>query len=136
MTIDTASELRPAAARLREAARKATPGPWTAEHPSWAGENAVLSTALNGHAVAVCGEETKGADHPASADAAWIALASPLLAEPLAALLEHFAAKYERLTEVFGDPPSGPAHRLAAGKPELSVDFALAVARIINGRQP
>lgn len=121
--VDAYSELRLAIVRLREAAGKATPGPWTAEHPSWAGENAVLSTALNGHAVAVCGEETKGAYHPASADAAWIALVDPLLAGPLAALLG-WAGEQVRMNE-----HRAPRHR-------VNVDQAVAVARAVNGRQP
>lgn len=60
-------------AAIRERADKATPGPWTSEHESWAGPNAVLSTTFNGHAVAVCGEEAQ--PYPASVDAAFIAAA-------------------------------------------------------------
>lgn len=80
-----AEELRAAAARLREHAKSASTWPWTSA-PSWAGENAVLNA--GGHPVAVCGEEIPGSDYPASADAAWIALAHPGLAEPLARLLD------------------------------------------------
>jgi hypothetical protein len=115
-----AEELRAAAAKLRKTAKNATPGRWTAEHQSWAGDNAVLSYATNGHAVAVCGEEVKGADHPASADAAWIALAHPGLAEPLAAWLESAAKHAGKVVD--------PANQAI-----IADQDALAVARVING---
>ncbi|TDD77710.1 hypothetical protein [Actinomadura rubrisoli] len=110
-----ATELLAAARLLRETAVKATPGPWTAEHSSWAGDNAVLSTVIGGHAVAVCGEEVRGVTLPASADAAWIALMGPDKAEPLATFLHHVAE-----TWVF---QKGAIR-----------GFALAIARAVTGR--
>jgi hypothetical protein len=60
-------------AEIEDRARSATPGPWASGHKSWAGENAVLSIILNGLPVAICGEETANTEHPASADAEFIA---------------------------------------------------------------
>ncbi|WP_030506421.1 hypothetical protein [Microbispora rosea] len=131
-------ELRAAANKLRETAKNATPGRWTSEHQSWAGDNAVLSYATNGHAVAVCGEEIAGADHPASADAAWIALMHPGLAEPLAAWLEE-SANAALIHKPYSEYAGLPDHRwcMACDDEECdglqNVDRAAAVARVILG---
>ncbi|WP_188187991.1 hypothetical protein [Nonomuraea sp. SYSU D8015] len=136
--LEPCQELRQAATTLRETAANATRGPWrrvadadpdfiTRYSPNhianWEGD--YLDSVANA-----------GDGEQANRDASWICLVSPLLAEPLAALLDHFAAKYERLHEIFGAPISGPDDRLAKGEPELHVDFALAVARVINGTAP
>lgn len=120
------NELLAAATILRETAAKAAPGPWTSGLPSWAGgANVVLNS--TGLPVAVCGEEIEGADHPASADAAWIALVSPVVAEPLATWLEEVAQQYEA-------PPCDDPTGVCNGC-ERREDFvsALAVAQLING---
>lgn len=132
-----AEELRAAANKLRETAKNATPGPWTAEHPSWAGDNAVLSYATNGHAVAVCGEEIKGANHPASADATWIALVHPALAGPAAELFEHIADDMQDCAarEVHLGPNARHATVVLDDRDQMYHDWtaALAAARVILG---
>lgn len=92
-TVTPAEEVRAAIAILDASLAPTTPAPWTAEHTSWAGDNAVLSTSLNGHPVAVCGKEIRDADHPASADAAWIALADPDLGRTLLDILKNAAER-------------------------------------------
>ncbi|MBF8187360.1 hypothetical protein ITP53_16790 [Nonomuraea sp. K274] len=138
--MSTSDELKAAAAKIRVAARGATAGPWKAT-PVWSPDAAVTS-AVYSHAhptgtpeseVVASGQKRYpkgGLRNPCNA--LWIAMANPDLAEPLAALLEHFASRYERMSEMFGAPAGGPSERLAAGKPELHADFALAVARAIN----
>jgi hypothetical protein len=113
------TELRQAAAKLRQTAAKATPGPWE-DHSTGDGPWPVLvaggpvpgdpagyrDTVIKVH-------ESVREDILAVADAAWIALAGPQIAEPLADLLEAFA--------------------LVA--PVLNTDKALAIARAINGKE-
>lgn len=129
-----ADELRDAATTLRQTATKATPGPWTSGLPSWAGSNAVLNS--HGHPIAVCGDETEGADHPASADAAWIALASPLLAEALADLLNAAATTWDHQLAYSADHSAlhhadpGCGRRVEQCR---CLDAALGVARALNG---
>lgn len=132
-TLTPGQELRQAAATLRESAAKTTRGPWTRtpdSHTATYGDNFIANWGgeyLDSVANAGDGEN-------AACDATWICLVNPLLAEPLASLLDHFAAKYERLQEMFSTSVRGPDDRLADGEPKLHVDFALAVARVINGR--
>ncbi|MEV4179900.1 hypothetical protein AB0J28_00455 [Streptosporangium canum] len=131
-------ELRTAAAKLREAAKSTTPGPWaTADcelYPRW-----ILSeTATEPESPHYAADVAKSYSDDdglsiSDADWAWMAFASPALAEPLAALFDHYAAKYERLSETFGHPVTKPSDRLAEDKPQLHIDFALAVARAILG---
>lgn len=91
-----AEELRAAARLLRETASKATPGPWhdfsTDEDGAW--PVMVIGAAGpaddRGQDVLIV-HETVDEEIVATEDAAWIALASPALAEPLAAVLDDHA---------------------------------------------
>jgi hypothetical protein len=95
-----AEELRAAAAKLRETAANASPGPWSAQDFAFR------------HGLA---------------DAAWIALMDPAVAEPLAAWLEETARQYEMPPCDFPDGVCNSCERRD--------DFvhAMAVAHIING---
>ncbi|WP_031166029.1 hypothetical protein [Streptosporangium roseum] len=139
-----AEELRAAATHLREAAANATPGPWEVGNGEVIGlgieQTGRGSFSYTAQLVQVLDDATRDEENygghdlgSTAADAAWIALASPALAEPLAALFDHYAAKYERLGETFGHPVTKPGERLAEGKPQLHVDFALTIARVILG---
>lgn len=104
-----ADELRAAAALLRETASRATPGPWGAEEVS-ARVLGVLSYSASSP-VASIGDP---AEPYVPGDAAWIALASPALAEPLARWLSFVAETW--------------VHQRATARHQ-----ALAVARAITG---
>ncbi|GAA4221461.1 hypothetical protein FHR32_005097 [Streptosporangium album] len=114
-----ATELRTAAAKLREMAKPATPGPWfTADcelYPRWV-LSATATEGESGYAayVAKSYSDDDGLD-VSDADWQWMAFASPALAEPLAAWLELTA-----------DYPRGMAN---SGR-------ALDVARVVNGTAP
>ncbi|MEU6781457.1 hypothetical protein ABZ912_19815 [Nonomuraea angiospora] len=136
-TTTVADELRTAAATLREAAKEATRGPWV--------KHGTLGDRQNdGHAwtitrpycdkgapdgcepdcianVLTTGAEGCEEDNLREADAAWICLANPLLAEPLATALEHAAKEYEH----FGTRSDWTDCPTAAS--------LLPVARTING---
>lgn len=132
-------ELRQAAAVLRETAAKATPGPWL--HHATIGERSE-----DGHTYTItrpyCGNQTLEPCSPAcgadvlttglegceednltEADAAWIALANPLLAEPLAAWLE----------EVADEAAAHEAQGMGNSADEIAEVWPLAVARALNG---
>lgn len=80
-------ELRAAASIVRERAAKATPGPWL--------EGGYGNYGPTVHDVAsTFGIETEDSDR-GKGNAAWIALANPLLAEPLADWLEETAEGFE-----------------------------------------
>lgn len=108
-TVDGPGLLRAAAQKLRDTAAKVTPGPWFD----------------NGNGHVMYGEAGTGESPDAliaeSWDAAWIALASPVLAEPLADQLEAIA----ELDETLGSG-IGPVTARA-------VISALAVARAVLG---
>lgn len=116
-----ADELRAAATLLRETANKATPGPWSAS-PVWSprsqATSAVYSLAhpTGTHASEVVPSMLATPKRPLvrPGDAAWIALMSPAVAEPLAAWLDFLALLID------GDhaAPDGYAHAL---------DFARAI---------
>lgn len=85
-------ELRAAATLLRETARAATPGPWGVETVV---RDSIGAYSYPGHSfVATIGDRT--ADEYVVRDAAWITLANPELAEPLADLLDSIADEHER----------------------------------------
>lgn len=142
-TIETETSavvLRAAANKLREMAKGTTSGPWLIiDTDTW--PRLMISTGQSEEgdpyrAAEVAKSSRDGDDDGldvSDADWAWMAFASPALAEPLAMLFDHFAAKYEHLAKLFPDGGNGPAERLAEGGPWLHVDFALAVARVING---
>ena len=91
MSADTRSPaeiLRAAAARLEQAAAKAEPGPWYTEPDDLDRGHDVWSR-TTGHMPAFGLSEN---------DAAWIAMMSPVIAEPLSAWLEQAA---DELTEVY-----------------------------------
>lgn len=92
-----AEELRAAAAKLRETAGTATDGPWQLDGPYWwhSGDcTHVVTDARDRMSVAVM-PQREDAPHR-DANAAWIALAHPGLAEPLAKWLEREAKYAER----------------------------------------
>ena len=105
-----AEEMRAAAKLLRETGTVTTPGPWTTGHVpgvGWCVSNPTLS---------MCVAAEQG--WLGEGDAAWIALAHPGLAEPLAQWLENTSLTLGR-----------PGHREWHGTEKA----ALAAARIING---
>jgi hypothetical protein len=108
-----AEELRAAATKLRETASKATPGPWRV------GGGTSIGVGIEPHSRgsfaydAIVAEATSEEDREndvetafgwdrvvevgtPAADAEWIALASPALAEPLADLLDSIAAEWDK----------------------------------------
>jgi hypothetical protein len=76
--VTPAEELRAAAAKLRETAKKATRGPWTSYSGRVDSHAGTIGIALNGYT-----------------DSEWIALMHPGRAEQLAALLEEIARQHE-----------------------------------------
>ena len=82
-----AEELRAAATLLRETASKATPGPWTVH--TIAGIGRTVNDPEGSLSIPV------GTSWVSADDGAWIALMSPAVAEPLAAVLDDQAATYE-----------------------------------------
>jgi hypothetical protein len=131
-----ADELREAAARCREAGAAASPPPWRRDGMTIATGWDTAALAYNG------------------VDAAWIALASPALAEPLAAWLEQAAHDFdveveEHRPDCCGDVHEEPGllhmdgcggwvtvYRDHGGVPCGCFDHALAVARVLNGTTP
>lgn len=111
------AELRAAAAKLRETGKQATAGPWEVRGGNDVSSNVV---SLDG-SVVIDGGGHQGAKKAVvfgaalHADAAWIVLVSPALAEPLAVVLE---AEAELISRV--------VHQEALYIP------ALATARVIN----
>ena len=105
-----AEELRTAATRLRETAAEATGGPWE----NGEDDHLWIGGSVWGYSVRKKGEFLNG-------DPAWIALANPALAEPLAQLLEDQAAMYEDFL------PRG------TDIAERIVWRGLGVARVVNG---
>lgn len=134
-----AEELRAAATLLRETASTATPGPWHTVGLPW---NHDTPFVVAGHpdphvgkfvadVEQVFGDDEDDRDH--GPDAAWIALASPALAEPLAVLLDTLADVMEWL----GPPEVMSGGHLidGMGVPRIEWDRALTCARAITGRQ-
>jgi hypothetical protein len=118
MSDQPAALLRQAAEKLRETAKHATPGPWSAEESTEYGFR--VGTADQKAWVAWTGEYD---DEPVEsrADARWIALMSPALAGPLADWLESEASYW---ANVYVGQPMPPRDHLA-----------LAVARTILGKE-
>lgn len=113
-------ELRAAATLLREAAAKATPGPWTVRP----GNDVSANVARNDDLIIDGGGYTSDGKVTVygaalNTDAAWIALASPLLSEPLAAWLESCAKHASKVSDPRNQEIIADSH-------------ALAVARVIN----
>lgn len=99
----SAELLRRAAAKLRETAAKATPGPWMTSRIAGIG-SALHDSELHIHIPV-------GTTDVSAADGAWIALASPIIAEPLATYLENEATTADELTAIGLGP--GEPYRLA-----------------------
>jgi hypothetical protein len=138
--VTPAEELRAAATKLRETAAKATRGPWiyypTVSRRDLDGDEQPF-TVSRGYCKKEMGSDPCEADCGADVakaggmgceedvlsgdNAAWISLVNPLLAEPLAMLLEDQAAMYE--------------HYLLRGADvaERIVWRGLGAARVING---
>lgn len=135
-----ADELCAAARKIRDTARGTTPGPWGV------GNGVEIGIGIEQHSPGRFSYDTllaevtsendrindvedakdyRGVDLTVGspeADAAWIALASPVIAEPIAAWLEGAAGAYDAFTESHGPDVA-----------ERIVYDALAVARAING---
>jgi len=94
--------LRRAAARLRETAAEVTPGTWVVERTN----RSVWVMADRGLYVANTGTSDIDESPRVQADAEWIALASPAIAEPLAAWLESEQA-------VWGEDATPPSLAIA-----------------------
>lgn len=128
----TAQELKTAATRLRDTATKATPGPWHTVGLPW---NHGIPYVIAGHHDPHVGAFIADVDHigddpgeterDQAADAAWIALANPALAEPLADLLDAI----DWLTEAWAAyRKQDPGHAI--------VNAANKIAAVINGSEP
>jgi hypothetical protein len=133
-----ADELRAAATKLRETASKATPGPWHTVGLPWNHETPYV---VAGHPDPHVGkfvaevEQVFGDldedDRDHAPDAAWVALANPALAEPLAIVLEDAAELYEWALE-----RCHPELReQLEPRVRVQVENELAVARALNGGQ-
>jgi len=117
--MSSSDQLKRAAAKLREAAAKATPGPWEFVPDLYGDRGAITSTA-----VAVGGWDTLIIDVPNDSEspaAEWIALASPVIAEPIAVWLTRWADLIDR------------APQWREGPFRCDQDHAIAVARAILG---
>lgn len=127
-----ATELCAAAAKLRAVAEIATGGPWEIRPGNNVSSNIAASAVEGGGWMVIDGggwsEEVDGKlkavvyGAALNADAAWITLMHPGMAEPLAKWLEDAARGYEGFAEDHG-------HDVA----ERVVWHALAVARVVNG---
>lgn len=131
-SLSPSEELRSAAEKLRARAKKATPGPWRPgfEGAVWRSVDALLCESFDEN------------------DAQWIAMMSPLLAEPLAGMFGEYAARYDLHVSAIlchydhGDDCKGHP-RPACGNCASWVnaqenrctcwDEALSAARVING---
>ena len=122
-----ADDLRAAATLIRATASKATPGPWEIRD----GNKVSSNVAARDERMVIDGggwtDGTKAVVYGAAliADAAWIALMSPAVAEPLAAWLEATATDIEISEE---DRKAGWSAFISPAHP------ALTVARAILGR--
>ena len=126
-----ADVLRTAAARVRETARSATRGPWAAEESREHGFR--VGTSDGQEWVAWTGAYDDEPD-PSRADAAWIALMHPGLAEPLAAWLEAADLHEPVICEKHeGCKPLGCQRCAEEDWPCADARRAVAVARIILG---
>ncbi len=132
MSDSPAVVLRTAAARVRETARGATRGPWAAEESREHGFR--VGTSDGQEWVAWTGAYDDEPD-PSRADAAWIALMHPGLAEPLAAWLEETADLHEQNTLPGHANIIPPGCQWCADEdwPCADTRRALAVAHIILG---
>lgn len=122
-----AAELRAAAAKLREMADRTIGGPWYTVGLPW---NDRTLYVIAGDEDPHRGMYVADVEHPTlersgteNANAEWIALANPAIAEPLAAWLEDCAGQAESMP--------GPGRFGTCDEPG-SVQHALAVARAIN----
>lgn len=114
-----AEELRAAAARLRETAKGAPRGPWEFVENLYWGRDAIVNPEAMGWDALVLSVHDLG-ETPV---ARWAALVHPGLAEPLADLLEFLSGCIEY-----------DAKRGRSGT--MREEYALAVARVINGGPP
>lgn len=131
----TADLLRKAAAKLREMAKDTTGAPWLAAdcnvYPRW-----ILGTPTGGPDyapdVARVYSDSEDALQVGDADWQWMAFASPALAEPLAALLEH-CAKNRDAAQQAAASVSDESGRITADQIDQLTPWALPVARVILG---
>ena len=115
-------ELHTAATKLRETASKATPGPWTDRSTDDTGAWPIMIVGGDdspgdgrGEPVLIV-HESVTEEIVGREDAAWIALAGPQIAEPLAEQLEETASWWDQFS--LTPEPTNPA---------------LVLARAING---
>ncbi|MBN0040233.1 hypothetical protein JN535_08660 [Cellulosimicrobium cellulans] len=100
----SADLLRRAAAKIRDTAQAATPGPWEQEGSSIAAGEFIILDALPDGGTGTWTKQT--------ADAAHVAMWSPLVAELVAQWLDDAARRDERKPRPMG-PHDVQAHRLA-----------------------
>lgn len=124
MTDSPAAELRAAAALLRGAASKTTPGQWV---KCWGTRLGSPAVALLEHVHPDGGSQVTLAHFDRRGDAAWIALLSPTMAEPLAAWLDG-TAHYMRFEEAACSSPEAAA-RMFEEKYARPLEFARAVTK-------
>ncbi|MGS2641711.1 hypothetical protein [Streptosporangium sp. G12] len=108
-------ELRAAAAKLRETAGNATPGPWMSMDD---GDRLVAPIVENDGTVSPFGMDNVVCEPMGGENAAWMALVHPGLAEPLAELMEESARQADM------NEHRAPRHR-------RDLTQALAVAHVI-----
>lgn len=123
-------DVRAAAKKLRETARKATPGPWQCDGPYWWDSTdctTVITTEPSRHPVTVMPRQDEATEQREE-NARWIALANPHLGEPLADLLDHIADEYDR------DPCDDPTGVCNRCERQPAILLAELVANALLGR--
>lgn len=120
----TAEDLRKAAAKLREMAQGTTPAPWEVFdcelYPRWIlgqpeGDSVYATDVAKSYT-----ENGEDGLTVSDADWRWMAFASPAIAEPLAALLDDAADRFDYFCDL-------------SNKGHLTLEYELAVARVILG---
>ncbi|MFI7691742.1 hypothetical protein ACIBQ6_21925 [Nonomuraea sp. NPDC049655] len=142
-----ADELREAAAKLRETAKAAPPGPWGVNGPWWwevthyeQDVTSCIVTDPGNEPIAVLAPPyNRHAD--AEKAAPWIRLVNPLLAEPLASWLEEYARWAKDSIFVYDEEEDTPVHESdhcdgVIGESCQCFAHPLAVARVLNGTAP
>lgn len=121
----TAHELTTAAGKLRACAAMAKPGPWAVSRIPGIGRT--VNDPTGDFSLPI------GTSWVSQGDGAWIALAHPGLAEPLAELLDTAQALIEEIPSLeHGHVEGGPCPDLACA----FVFHARALSRLINGSEP
>lgn len=125
MTVSPAAELRAAAALLREIAGAATPGPWEGVVDDHGGGEINASVWADSIGYYITEKISSGPLH--LADAHWIGLMSPVVAEPIAAWLDYEAGCLDEWMHV-GRPYGSASYRDTDGRAQ-AIAFARAVTK-------